>query len=260
MSEDLRRLFKAVEAGELEPEEAVARATELRRRSGLVYARPDHGREQRLGFPEVIYAAGKSLDDLDEIATRLIEGGAQRLLMTRVDAASGVQLAGRHGFRHHEEARLVSFGLAPRSEGPRLAVLCAGTTDLPVAEEAAISAELLGLIVERHYDIGVAGLHRLLDRIEELRGVDALIVVAGMEGALPSVVGGLLPQPLIAVPTSVGYGSSQGGMTALHAMLNSCAPGVCVVNIDNGFGAGFAAGRLLSSRPYSPPDSTRDRA
>jgi NCAIR mutase (PurE)-related protein len=205
------------------------------------FADVDHHRALRRGFPEVILGEGKSKEQVVAIAERLA-AHSDRLLITRLEVEAYRAVKERlPDARYHADARAVTLD---RSGGPRwpgVAVLCAGTSDLPVAEEAAVTAELMGSQTERFYDVGVAGLHRLLDKMEALRSARALVVVAGMEGALPSVVAGLVAAPVIAVPTSVGYGASFGGLAPLLAMLNSCAAGVSVVNIDNGFGAGYLA-------------------
>ena len=213
----------------------------------LEFARLDHHRELRNGFGEVVFGAGKSTEELIAITLRLAEATG-RVLVTRVDADAAAALAGAvPGVTYHPRARLAirsDQSPAPIAAGPVL-VVAAGTADVGVADEAALTAEFLGARVERLYDVGVSGLHRLLAEHERLRRAAVLIVVAGMEGALPSVVGGLVEAPVIAVPTSIGYGASFGGVAALLAMLNTCAAGVVVVNIDNGFGAAAAAVRML---------------
>lgn len=189
----------------------------------------------------MVLGEGKTRQQVVAIAER-VAAGADRLLVTRVDAACYRAIRERlPDAVYHPTARAVTLDRAHEPRRPGVAVLCAGTSDLPVAEEAAVTAELMGSAVDRMYDVGVAGLHRLLDRLERLRAARALVVAAGMEGALPSVVAGLVAAPVIAVPTSVGYGASFRGLAPLLAMLNSCAPGVAVVNIDNGFGAGYLA-------------------
>lgn len=208
----------------------------------LDFARVDGHRALRRGFPEVIYCEGKTPAQVVKIARSILRHN-DNLLATR--ASKETFRAVKRAFpkaRYHEAARAITVtrkSLPKR--GGTIAVLCAGTTDIPVAEEAVITADIMGNRVKRFYDVGVAGIHRLLELNEELLDASVLIVVAGMEGALPSVVGGLVDKPVIAVPTSVGYGASFGGVAALLAMLNSCASGVTVVNIDNGFGAGYAA-------------------
>jgi len=210
------------------------------------FAEVDLQRRHRLGAPEVIYGAGKTVPQIVAIARKLLSE-KQPVLITRVDEKKGRQL--KHIFPqgfHHSHAR--SFTLSafqPKGiRRMRVAICAAGTSDHPVAEEALVTLEFLGHRPSRFYDIGVAGLHRTLRRLEEIRCHDALIVVAGMEAALPSVLGGLVRQPLVAVPTSVGYGAHLQGLTAFLGMLNSCAPGITVVNIDNGFGAAYAIHRL----------------
>lgn len=218
----------------------------------LGFAKADIGRWQRCGVPEVIYAEGKTPEQVQEL-TRSLHGDAQHaVLATRANAEHVKAIrADFPAAIHNELARTV---VVPGAESVPLtglvAVVCAGTSDLPVAEEAAVTAEFLGARVERFADVGVAGVHRLLNRIDAIRRARVVVAVAGMEGALPSVLGGLINAPLIAVPTSVGYGASLGGVAALLTMLNSCAPGISVVNIDNGFGAGVAAARI--NRMESP--------
>lgn len=247
MSPDaLRRLLEAVREGDLEVEAALAALKELPY-ADLAFAKVDHHRELRNGFPEVVFGLGKTPEQIVAIARQILERHS-RLLVTRVspDVAAHVTAA-LPQLTHHPEARLLTVGYVPRqAERGQVAVVAAGTSDLPVAEEAAITAELWGVTVARVYDVGVAGLHRLLHQKAVLDAAKALVVVAGMEGALASVVGGLVSRPVVAVPTSVGYGASFGGLAALLAMLNSCASGVSVVNIDNGFGAGYLAGMIAS--------------
>jgi len=208
----------------------------------LGFAQVDTHRALRKGFPEVIFGGGKTPEQVVKIAAKLLEN-EQRVLVTRIHDHHARAL--RKKFKHmihHETARCVTIEKSPLPKRPgAIAVICAGTSDLPVAEEAAVTAEIMGNHAERLYDVGVAGLHRLLAKSENLRQANVLVVVAGMEGALPSVVAGLVSRPVIAVPTSVGYGASFKGLTALLGMLNSCASNVSVVNIDNGFGAGYVA-------------------
>ena len=207
----------------------------------LGFAEVDHHRALRKGFPEVVLGEGKTTEQVVAIAERLAAQG-DRLLITRVDADCYRAVKERlPDAVYHPSARAVTLDRGGERRRPGVAVLCAGTSDLPVAEEAAVTAELMGSAVDRMYDVGVAGIHRLLDKLERIQGAKALVVVAGMEGALPSVVAGLVAAPVIAVPTSVGYGASFRGLAPLLAMLNSCAAGVSVVNIDNGFGAGYVA-------------------
>ena len=223
----------------------MSRSCQQTREADLGFAKVDLDRLRRRGAPEVIYGAGKTADQLVSIF-RALEAAAQNAFATRVDADSAVLV--RQALPdavYREIPRILTRDVAPLPERRgKVAVLCAGTSDLPVAEEAAITAERMGAEVVRLYDGGVAGLHRLLSRLDLLADARALVVVAGMEGALPSVVAGLVDRPVIAVPTSVGYGASFQGLAALLGMLNSCASGVTVVNIDNGFGAGVAAAMI----------------
>jgi len=209
----------------------------------------DTAREGRLGFPEVIYGEGKTAEQLTQIAQRMKER-SDKLLMTRVDIGKAALVtAGVPDLLYHTEAKAITgFGPLPSpSREGYIAVVCAGTSDLRVAEEAAVTLEMMGSRVERITDVGVAGIHRLFSRLDLIRNADVVIAVAGMEGALPSVLGGLVAKPLIAVPTSVGYGTGLNGLIAMGAMLNGCAPGVTVVNIDNGFGAAYAAANIHKS-------------
>ena len=208
----------------------------------LQFAFLDHEREARWGLPEVVLGIGKTPPQIAEIVGRLIERNAGPVLVTKTDAvAYDAVLAVAPDAEFHEAAKLIRVPRDPVVAAGRVGVVAAGTADMPIAEEAAITAESAGAHVERIYDVGVAGLHRLFAKLEQIRSCDALIVCAGMEGALPTVVGGLTGLPVIAVPTSIGYGTSLGGLTALLGMLNSCTPQVVAVNIDNGFGAGFFA-------------------
>lgn len=227
----------------------VARALEKLRSlpfEDIGFAKVDHHRALRRGFPEAVFGAGKTPEQIQAIVDRIV-GQGQSVLVTRTTAAVQRRVKRRHkAARWHAEARALTVEVAPARPLPgRVAVVCAGTSDVPVAEEAALTAEFLGARVDRVHDVGVAGLHRLLGRADTLRKADVVVVVAGMEGALPSVVAGLVDAPVIAVPTSVGYGASFHGLAALLAMLNSCASGVSVVNIDNGFGAGYTAALTL---------------
>jgi NCAIR mutase (PurE)-related protein len=212
------------------------------------FARLDHHRTIRQGFPEVVYGPGKSPEQIAAISEQIVNAG-QNLLVTRTTREAYAAVHDRlPAASFHEQARTITLRTAPMPPGRgTIMVAAAGTADLPVAEEAVISAEIMGNTVDRLYDVGVAGLHRLLSEHARLTAAHVVIVVAGMEGALPSVVGGLVDAPVIGVPTSVGYGASFGGITPLLAMLNSCASGVSVVNIDNGFGAAAAASRINQS-------------
>jgi NCAIR mutase (PurE)-related protein len=238
----LKDLLKKVKSGRTSVDEAIAQLKSLPFED-LGYARIDHHRSLRKGFPEVIWGEGKSPNQILSIMKEM-KGKGQNVLITRLDGGKAKAL--QKVFpksRYHPRSKVLIYLIHPvRSEGKgTILVITAGTTDIPVAEEAVITAQFMGNHVETLYDVGVAGIHRLLSERERLEGARVLIVVAGMEGALPSVVGGLVDRPVIAVPTSVGYGTSFGGITALLAMLNSCASGVAVVNIDNGFGAGYMA-------------------
>ncbi len=247
----LLELLAEVERGTLSSADAAARLATLPFED-LGHTRVDHHRSLRTGLPEVIYAAGKSPDQTAAIFSSLAADGVD-VLATRVDAATAAAVLAQHPTAsHNATARTLSLRQSPTAP-PRghIAVLCAGTSDLPVAEEAAVTAETFGAQVTRLYDVGVAGLHRLLAVHSELTQAHAVIVCAGMEGALPSVVGGLVSVPVLAVPTSVGYGASFAGATALLGMLNSCSPNVSVVNIDNGFGAAYSA--VLIARASSRP-------
>ena len=211
----------------------------------LGFAQVDTHRALRKGFPEVIFGAGKTPEQVAKIAAKLLER-EQRLLVTRVNVGHVRRLKKtfKHAI-HHELARCVTIDPKPLPKrAGTIAVVCAGTSDLPVAEEAAVTAEIMGNRTERIADVGVAGVHRLFGRLDTIQRANVIIVVAGMEGALPSVVAGLVSKPLIAVPTSVGYGANFNGLAPLLSMLNSCASGVTVVNIDNGFGAGYAASQI----------------
>jgi NCAIR mutase (PurE)-related protein len=245
---DLRETLDSVADGRLSPGEAAARLRDALQASpfeDLGFARVDHHREVRQGFPEVVFGQGKTPGQLAGIARQIVARG-QTLLVTRAAPEAFAAVAGAvPDATYHELPRLiVRKGRPPEPGVGTVLVAAAGTSDLPVAEEAAMTAEVMGNHVERLYDVGVAGLHRLLGERGRLEAARVLIVVAGMEGALPSVVGGLVRVPVIAVPTSVGYGASFQGLAALLGMLNSCATGVAVVNIDNGFGAGAMASRI----------------
>ena len=241
----IRQLLDGVSNGTLDPEAAATQIVAAMREApfeDLGFARVDHHRVLRQGFPEVILGVGKTPAQIAAIAERIVSHG-HALLVTRAqrEAWDAVRTVLPNA-QYHEQARAITLrqGEIPAGRGTVL-IACAGTSDIPVAEEACVTAELMGNCVDRLYDVGVAGLHRLISEQSRLQSARVVIVVAGMEGALPSVVAGLVAVPVIAVPTSVGYGASFGGMAALLAMLNSCANGVSVVNIDNGFGAGCIA-------------------
>ncbi len=236
----MRALLESLRQGALSVDEALSRLSHLPYEE-LGFAEVDHHRALRTGFPEVVLAEGKTTEQVTAIAERLA-AHQDRLLITRADADCYRAVKERvPDAIYHTSARAVTMDRSGQRHRPGVAILCAGTSDLPVAEEAAVTAELMGSEADRLYDVGVAGIHRLLDKMERIRTAKALVVVAGMEGALPSVVAGLVAAPIIAVPTSVGYGASFHGLAPLLTMLNSCAAGVAVVNIDNGFGAGYLA-------------------
>jgi hypothetical protein len=247
----LRHLLASVQAGKTDVNRAVHQLKSLATHD-LDFAKIDGHRSLRKGFPEVIYSEGKTPAQVVKIAKAILTHN-DNLLATRVNPETAKAL--KRAFPKaiiHDLARVVTITRKPLPKtGGTIAVLSAGTTDIPVAEEAAVTADIMGNTVKRYYDVGVAGLHRILSINHELLDANVLIVAAGMEGALPSVVGGLVDKPVIAVPTSVGYGASFGGMAALLGMLNSCASGVTVVNINNGFGAGYAASLMnrLSVKP-----------
>ena len=209
------------------------------------YAKIDLHRKVRQGAAEVIYGEGKTPEQIIGICDSMLKNGEKTILITRLSEASANIISGVHSLDYHPQARIGILGKLPAADGiGKIVVATGGTSDIPVAEDAALTAEGLGNEVLRLYDVGVAGVHRLLSHLDELMSASVVIAVAGMEGALASVVGGLVDCPVIAVPTSVGYGASFGGISALLSMLNSCASGVTVVNIDNGFGAGFSASRI----------------
>jgi pyridinium-3,5-biscarboxylic acid mononucleotide synthase len=243
---EAKQLLERLLAGKVSADEVV-RKFQAAPVADLGFAQVDLHRSLRKNFPEVIFGAGKSPAQVVAIAGKLVER-EEHVLVTRITADHARAL--RRKFRRavfHEAARCVTIESKPRRKrSGTIAILCAGTSDLPVAEEAAVTAEIMGNSVDRHYDVGVAGLHRLLARLEAIQRANVIVAVAGMEGALPSVVAGLVACPVIAVPTSVGYGASFGGLAALFSMLNSCSSGVTVVNIDNGFGAGYAASQINS--------------
>ena len=250
---ELERLLRAFKAGELDEAEAARRVSNLHFED-LGHTRVDHARAARQGFPEVVFGAGKTRAQVVEIVEALARR-APNLLVTRTDeGAYGEVRNVCTEAEWHPSARMIRV-LRDRTErgAGAVMVVTAGTSDIPVAEEAALTAEAMGNRVERIWDAGVAGIHRIMAERERLRAARVLVVAAGMEGALPSVVGGLVSVPVIAVPTSVGYGASFGGVAALLGMLNSCSSNVTVVNIDNGFGAGFVAS-LINRKQESAED------
>ena len=245
-------ILKQVQQGTL----SVAEAKEkLSTYENLGFAKIDHHREKRQGFPETIYGEGKSGEQIIAIISAM-RAKKHEVLVTRLSKEKSIEVLGKHPDLIYDEQSEIIFSKRKKEEVLQtgyIAVLCAGTSDLRVAEEAAITAEAFGCEVRRYYDVGVAGIHRLLDNIEEIQQATVSIVVAGMDGALPSVVGGLVSHPVIAVPTSVGYGANFNGLSALLTMLNSCASGISVVNIDNGFGGAFNA--ALIHRLAQPKNS-----
>ncbi|MFP4140691.1 MAG: nickel pincer cofactor biosynthesis protein LarB [Phycisphaerae bacterium] len=259
MNEDaLKTLLQAVASGRTGIDEAVSH---LRRWpiESMGFATLDHHRTLRCGFPEVIYSEGKTPDQVAAIFSRLAQRGTN-VLATRADPERFAAIAEQHPTAEYNElARTVTLRQESPdvSAGGTVAIVAAGTSDLPIAEEARVTAEIMNQRVTTHYDVGVAGLHRLLAAGEALAAADAIVVVAGMEGALASVVGGLVAVPVVAVPTSVGYGASFGGLSALLTMLNSCASGVSVVNIDNGFGGGTIAA-MIARQTVAPPKEADD--
>lgn len=209
------------------------------------YAKVDLHRKIRQGIAEVIYGEGKTPEQIIGISDAMLKNGQKTILITRLSKESSDIISKVHNITYHPQARIGIIGEIPKPDGiGKIVVATGGTSDIPVAEEAALTAEVFGNEVLRLYDVGVAGVHRLFSHLDDLMSASVVIAVAGMEGALASVVGGLVDCPVIAVPTSVGYGASFGGVSALLSMLNSCASGVSVVNIDNGFGAGFSASRI----------------
>ncbi len=250
--ETILELLRSVQTGTTAPETALHELSRLPYEDAG-FARIDHHRSLRLGLPEVIYAAGKTPTQVAEIFARMAAAGGS-VLATRCSPEAWIAVLDRvPDAVYHETARIIGLRRTERPDAGTLAVVCAGTSDLPAAEEAAVTAEYLGLRVTRIWDVGVAGLHRILAERESLRAARAVIVCAGMEGALPSVVGGLVAAPVIAVPTSVGYGAAFGGVAALLGMLNSCSPNVCVVNIDNGFGAAYVAAMMVRGHAATQP-------
>lgn len=255
-------LLRRIQEGSLSVSEGV-RTLSSASASNLGYARIDHHRRLRQGMPEVVFGEGKSAEHLDGIISALKEAG-HSVLVTRVDTEKARAVQGRHpDLRYASAARALVLSKerrVPAFERP-VAVVTAGTSDEGVAEEACETLALGGAEVTRFYDVGVAGIHRLFSVIEEIEDAPAVICIAGMEGALPSVVGGLVRCPVVAVPTSVGYGTSLGGLTALLAMLTGCAAGVTVVNIDNGFGAAMAVLRLSQTlKARSPSEEVHERS
>lgn len=254
--ENIHEMLNKVKSGEISIEEAEL-AIKKRPFEDIGYAKVDTHRKLRKGVAEVIYGAGKSADQIAGVVRTMTENGQERILITRMDAEKAVKvktkLCGTIGFDdspkkeailidYYEDARVGIIGDMPKADGlGKIVIATGGTSDIPVAEEAALTCEFLGNEVVKLYDVGVAGIHRTLSHMDDIMGAKVIIAIAGMEGALASVIGGLAECPVIAVPTSVGYGASFNGLSALLSMLNSCASGVSVVNIDNGFGAAYQA-------------------
>lgn len=241
METDTKHILESVRDGSLTVEQALL-ALRSAPFEDIGFAKVDLHRKIRQGVPEVIYGAGKTPGQISDIISTMKNNGQERILITRLSGEAAAEISETHELSYNKDAGLAFCGGIPVPDGAgTILVATGGTSDIPVAEEAALTAEFLGNSVERLYDVGVSGLHRLLSHKESVMGASVIIAAAGMEGALASVIGGLADCPVIAVPTSVGYGASFGGLSALLSMLNSCASGVAVVNIDNGFGAGYFA-------------------
>lgn len=248
--DSLREILAAVKAGRISEDEAV-KELQAEGVDDLRFANIDYTREKRRGFPEVIYGEGKTAEEIFAIMEALLTRSEKSILATRVDAEKAAFVCKKLPEAVYEARARVLFlrrKIEPVAVGRKLLILTAGTSDIPVAEEAWLTAELMGIETVTHFDCGVAGIHRLFAHLADIRAASVILVCAGMEGALASVVGGLTSAPVLAVPTSVGYGASLGGVSALLAMLNSCASGVAVVNIDNGFGAAVMAAHILMAK------------
>lgn len=244
MQNETKKILESVKNGSVSVDEALIRL-KTQPFDELGYAKVDLHRKIRNGAPEVIYGAGKTAEQISGIIRSMKKNGQENILITRLSEKSAAEIEKEHNALYYPDARIAIVGGMPEPECcGEIVVATGGTSDIPVAEEAALTAEFLANRVTRLYDVGVAGLHRLLSHKEEIMSAGVIIAVAGMEGALASVIGGLADCPVIAVPTSVGYGASFNGLAALLSMLNSCAAGVSVVNIDNGFGAGYLASMI----------------
>jgi hypothetical protein len=244
VNNELRQVLEKVKSGEMPVEDAILKI-KTQPFEDLGYAKVDTHRKLRQGAAEVVYGAGKTAEQISGIVRALRGGGQGAIIVTRVSAEKAQALDIDGDFRYDSASGVVLVGELPQPDGiGKIVVATGGTSDIPVAEEAALTAEALGNEVVRLYDVGVAGLHRTLAHLDDIMGASVIVAIAGMEGALASVIGGLADCPVIAVPTSVGYGASFGGLSALLSMLNSCASGVSVVNIDNGFGAGYIASMI----------------
>lgn len=260
---DIREILEAVECGDMSSDEALSEI-KLKPFEDLGYAKVDLHRKLRQGVTEVVYGAGKTAEQIAGITEALIKDGQDSVLITRMNEEKSEAVESLISglgveYNYHNMARIGIAGEMPPPSGlGRIVIATGGTSDMPVAEEAAVTAEALGNEVVRLYDVGVAGIHRLLDKKEDIMNASVVIAIAGMEGALASVIGGLADCPVIAVPTSVGYGAAFEGLTALLSMMNSCASGVAVVNIDNGFGAGYMAHMINHMRAKNAPKGSGD--
>ena len=244
MNEDIRSLLEGVKAGTVSIEEAVLKL-KTKPFEDIGFAKVDTHRKLRQGVAEVIYGAGKTPEQFIRIADVMKKNAQSTILITRLSKESAEEVEKAHPMEYYPEARCGIIGEMPKADGlGKIVIATGGTSDVPVAEEAAVTAQVLGNEVVRLYDVGVAGLHRTLAHLDDIMSASVIVAIAGMEGALASVIGGLADCPVIAVPTSVGYGASFHGLSALLSMLNSCASGVSVVNIDNGFGAGYLASMI----------------
>ena len=244
VNSEIKELLYKVKSGEVSVDEALL-AIKKEPFDDIGYAKVDIHRQVRQGAPEVIYGARKTPDQIIGIVDSMLNHGVKTVLITRLSEESADIISHKFSLDYRKEARIGIIGEIPKANGiGKIVIATGGTSDIPVAEEAAVTAEVHGNEVVRLYDVGVSGLHRTLTHMDDIMGASVIIAIAGMEGALASVIGGLADCPVIAVPTSVGYGSSFGGLSALLSMLNSCASGVSVVNIDNGFGAGYLAGMI----------------
>lgn len=244
MNSEIKNILEAVKAGSMSVDEAML-SIKKQPFEDIGYAKVDLHRKIRQGAAEVIYGAGKTPEQMSGILSALLANGQKTILITRLSSEAAQILAKEHPLHYYTDARIGLVGEMPQPDGVgKIVVATGGTSDIPVAEEAALTAQAHGNQVVRLYDVGVAGLHRLLSHMDEIMSASVIIAIAGMEGALASVIGGLADCPVIAVPTSVGYGTSFHGLSALLSMLNSCASGVSVVNIDNGFGAGYLASMI----------------
>lgn len=244
MNNSVKKILEDLQAGRLTVDQAMLKI-KTAPFEDIGYAKIDLHRKIRQGVPEVIYGAGKTPEQIAGIADTMKKNGQHNILITRLSPQAAEELGLHHGIVYNEAAHTAFIGGMPAPDGlGKILIATGGTSDIPVAEEAAVTAEALGNEIIKLYDVGVAGLHRMLSHIDEIMEANVIIAIAGMEGALASVIGGLADCPVIAVPTSVGYGTSLGGLSALLSMLNSCAAGVAVVNIDNGFGAAYLASRI----------------